>query len=375
MTEVQAQAEVKTSPLHEAHVAAKAVMVELHGWLLPSSFGDAATEYSAVRDGGAGLLDLSSRARINVSGSEAIPFLNGLVTNDVKALELGSWMHAAFPNVQGRLLGMVRVLHRADGFLLDMEPVVQAAVLNVISKFTLAGDFRVADLTDAQTTISIQGTRAAEIIRTVLGSAAADVERNRIVEVQWKDGSLSVIRATHTAEDGFDIFISSADAAALWEALVTAGAQPVGFEVLETLRIEAGIPRHGIDMSETNVVLENGIDEAVSYTKGCYLGQEIIARIHWRGHVAKRLVGLLADSGVVIQAGDVVNSVEGKNVGTVTSVAASPQLGRAVALAMIKYDYLQAGTPVTILSNDTKYPAITADLPLVHGSWSSAVLS
>jgi folate-binding protein YgfZ len=294
-----------------------------------------------------------------------------LITNDVKALEPGSWMHAAFPNVQGRLVAMVRVLNRADGFLLDMEPVVQDAVLNVISKFTMAGDFHVTDLTQDQTTISVQGSRAAEIIRTVFGASAADVEHNRISEVHWNDGSLGIIRATHTAEDGFDIFISSTGAAALWEALVTAGAQPIGFDALETLRIEAGIPRHGIDLSEANVVLENGIDEAVSYTKGCYLGQEIIARIHWRGHVAKRLFGLVAESGVAIQAGDGVRSMEGKNIGTVTSVAASPQLDRTVALAMIKYDYLQAGTAVTILSNDNEYPAATSELPLVQGSWKS----
>jgi folate-binding protein YgfZ len=371
MAEVQAQAEVKRSPLHDTHAAANAVMVERDGWLLPSSYGDAAVEYSAVREGGAGLIDLSSRARINVSGSEAVQFLNGLITNDVKALEQGSWMHAAFPNVQGRLLAMVRVLHRADGFLLDMEPVVQGAVLNVISKFTLAGDFHVTDLTDDQTTISIQGARAADIVRTVLGDGAAHVEPNRISEIEWMGGSLSVIRATHTAEDGFDLFIASTGAAALWEALATAGATPVGFDVLETLRIEAGIPRHGVDMSEANVVLENGIDEAVSYTKGCYLGQEIIARIHWRGHVAKQLFGLVADSGVTIQAGDAVRSVEGKNIGTVTSVAVSPKLDRTVALAMIKYDYLKAGTPVTILSNDIEQPATTAELPLLKGSWSS----
>src|SRR5438874_12021131 len=115
------------------------------------------TEYSAVRDGGAGLIDLSARGRIIVSGSEAVMFLNGLITNDMKTLAANTWMPAAFANVQGRLLAVVRVIHREDGFLIDTEDVTHDTVLKILERFTLAGDFRITDVTNETVSLSIQG--------------------------------------------------------------------------------------------------------------------------------------------------------------------------------------------------------------------------
>src|SRR6478672_8602489 len=114
-------------------------------------------DYAAVREGGAGLIDLSSRGRILVSGSEAVMFLNGLITNDIKNLALNSWMAAAFANVQGRLLAAVRIAHREDGFLIDTEEATRESVMKLIERFTLAGDFRVTDLTGTTAQFSVQG--------------------------------------------------------------------------------------------------------------------------------------------------------------------------------------------------------------------------
>jgi folate-binding protein YgfZ len=369
MPEVTEQIEIKKSVLDETHRRLGAELLERDGWLLPASYGDVEGEYAAVRAGGAGLIDLSQRARIRVSGAEAVMFLNGLVTNDVKTLEAGAWMPAAFPNVQGRLLAHVRVLHVADGFLFDMEARTREAVLKTLERFTLAGDFRVSDVTLEIVNISVQGASAAEIVSKVLGGEAAGVARGRVAGVEWSGQPVSVIRATHTAEDGFDLFTSAAQAQALWDALMKAGASPVGFEALEILRVEAGLPRFGVDIDETNVVLETGLDEAVSFTKGCYIGQEIIARIHWRGHVAKRLAGIMVDEDDAIQSGDKVRAMDGKEIGRVTSTVHSPHLKRRVALGIIKYDYLAPGTQVWIISNEKEYPARIASLPFVRGSW------
>ncbi len=330
---------------------------------------DVMAEYAAVREGGAGLIDLGARGRINVSGSEAVQFLNGLITNDVKTLDEGAWMHAAFPNAQGRLLASVRVLHRADGFLFDTEAATRQVALKTLERFTLAGDFRVTDLTDDLSAISLQGARAAEIVASVLGEEAASVKRGHIVEAHWSGQALHVIRATHTGEDGFDLFVNGAAENALRDVLTGAGAQPVGSEALETLRIEAGLPRFGVDLDETNIVLEAGQDEAVSFTKGCYIGQEIIARIHWRGHVAKRLAGLMLDEAGAIRNGDRVRSAEGKEIGRVTSTAFSPRLNRTVALGLIKYDFLANGTEAIVVSDDAEHRAHIKQLPLVAGGW------
>jgi folate-binding protein YgfZ len=370
MSEAVEQIGVRESTLLEAHRRLGASLSERDGWLLPESYGDAVAEYKAVREGGAALIDISSRGRVEVSGTEAVQFLNGLVTNDVKALAEGAWMTAAFPNAQGRLLAFVRVINRKTGFLFDMEAVTRERIFKTLERFTLAGDFRVADLTEELAALSLQGTRAAEIISATFGSEAASVARGRVITASFNNKDVDVIRATHTGEDGFDLFVKAEHAASLFEALIAAGARAVGFEALETLRVEAGLPRHGVDMDETNVVLETGLDEAVSYTKGCYIGQEIIARIHWRGHVAKRLAGLSLEEGFEVKPGAKVRTIDGKEIGRLTSVAFSPRLNKAIALAYVKYDYLSPGTQVRVVVNEEVECAATlSELPFVRGSW------
>src|SRR6185369_15391649 len=220
-------------------------------------------EYAAVRDGGVGSIDLSDRGRISVSGAEAVMFLNGLITNDLKTLGENRWMPAAFPNVQGRLLAAVRVIRRRDDILLDTEAVTRDKVMKLVERFTLAGDFKVRDLTDETRQISFQGRSASELIEKIYGAT------NLPPDGVWQNDDVTIVRATHTGEDGFDVI----------GAAVSDDATAVSKEVAEILRIEAGIARYGVDMDETNVVTETNLDDAVSYTKGCYLGQEIIVRI------------------------------------------------------------------------------------------------
>jgi folate-binding protein YgfZ len=183
---------------------------------------------------------------------------------------------------------------------------------------------------------------------------------------------VTVIRATHTSEDGFDLFAGAAEAGALRDALAGAGARPAGQEALEVLRVEAGLPRYGVDASDANVVLEV-VDEAeaVSYTKGCYAGQEIIARIHWRGHVAKRLAGAVFDRDAEPPSdARLRDCAQGREAGRITSSVFSPRLRRRVALALVKYDFLAPGTELKLFSGDAEVCAAhVADLPLVRGGW------
>jgi folate-binding protein YgfZ len=301
------------------------------------------TEYEAVRDGGAGVIDLSAaRGRIRVSGSEATMFLNGLITNDVKNLAQNRWMPAVFPTVQGRLIGAVRVIRGAEpGFLIDTETASHDAVLKTISRFTLAGDFKVADLTSETALLTVQGNQAAEIVEKVTG--VSDLPENGVAE---KDG-MTIVRATHTGEDGFDVIIDSSRKAELQQALETAGAQPVGEDTFEILRVEAGIARFGQDMDETNVVPETNLDDAVSFTKGCYVGQEIIVRIKHRGHPAKKLTSLRFETDQQVEPGAVILSKENQEIGHVTSAVVSPRLG-SIGLGYVRYEHLAEGTQVVV---------------------------
>ena len=304
--------------------------------------------YEAVRDGGAGLIDLSERGLIRVSGSEAPMFLNGLVTNDMKSLAESRWMPAVFPTVQGRLIGVVRIVRLKDGFLIDTERASHDAVLKTISRFTMAGDFKVTDVTDESAIVSLQGKRAGEVVEKVLNTIVTDLPRNGVNEHE----GVTIIRATHTAEDGFDLVFDANRAAEMRPALLDAGATPVDQETFEILRIEAGIARFGRDMDETNVVPELNLEDAVSYTKGCYVGQEIIVRIKHRGHPAKKLVGLKADRPV--EPGAIV-----------TSAAVSPKVGN-IGLGYVRYEQVEPGTNVIV---DDDVQATVTELPFIRGSW------
>jgi folate-binding protein YgfZ len=274
-------------------------------------------------------------------------FLNGLVTNDVKSLAEYRWMPAVFPTVQGRLIGAVRIARLQDGFLIDTERASHDAVLKTISRFTMAGDFRVADLTDESVMLSVQGARAGEVVGKVVKGIGADLKRDEVSGVE----GVTVMRATHTAEDGFDLVVDLERATEFREKLVDAGATMVDEGTFEVLRIEAGIARFGRDMDETNVVPETNLDDAVSFTKGCYVGQEIIVRIKHRGHPAKKLVGLKADR--PLAPGSIV-----------TSAAVSPKVGN-IGLGYVRYESIEPGTKVDI----DGISATVTELPFIRGSW------
>ena len=275
-------------------------------------------------------------------------FLNGLVTNDMKSLAENRWMPAVFPTVQGRLIGVVRIARVKDGFLIDTELASHDAVLKTISRFTMAGDFKVTDFTDESVILSLQGKRAAEVVEKVLNTIVTDLPRNGVSEQE----GVTIIHATHTAEDGFDLIVDSTRADELRQALQDAGARPVDQETFEILRVEAGVARFGRDMDESNVVPETNLDDAVSYTKGCYVGQEIIVRIKHRGHPAKKLVGLKADR--PMEPGAIV-----------TSAVVSPKAGN-IGLGYVRYELMEPGTNV-IVDNDIN--ATVTELPFIRGSW------
>jgi folate-binding protein YgfZ len=296
----------------------------------------------------------------------------------MKTLAENHWMPAAFPNVQGRLIAATRILRIRDDltgknphptFLLDTEAVTHERLFKTIERFTMAGDFRVSDITSKTALLSVQGRRVAEIIGAVLGTPALAMPRDGIVQLEWQQNEVTVFRATHTAEDGFDLIVNLEQAAALWDALIQAGAQPVGHDALNVLRIEAGIPRYGQDMNETNVVTETNLDESVSYTKGCYVGQEIIARIKYRGHVAKKLSGVLFEREEQILAGTIILSDENRDIGRITSVTHSPKLKRTIALGYVRYEHLAPGKELRVRTGDNEVTAAVHELPFVHGSW------
>lgn len=279
---------------------------------------DFQNKYDRIRAGGTGFYE-QKRGLIAVWGREAVQFLNGLMTNDAAKLENNSPMPAAFPNAQGRLLATVRVLKKDDKILFETEAETREKVFNNLFRFTFAGDFFVEDLSENYRYFAIQ-------------NSPPEFQNAEAVEFQNRGGT--------------DYFVPTESAEDFVNGLKSQNAVEISDELYEVLRIENGAPLYAVDMDETTIVPELGIDELISYQKGCYIGQEIIARIHFRGHVAKQLTGLILESEA--KPNDELKSPDGKNAGRITSVTFSPALGKFIALAYVRYDYLAEDTELKI---------------------------
>ena len=298
--------------------------------------------YNHIRSGGTGFIELP-RGLFAVWGKEAVQFLDGMVTNDMKTLSDGAQMLAAFPNAQGRLLAAVRILRQGDRFLIETEEATREKVFSNLFRFTFAGDFFVEDL--------FEGYRFYELTFTPGTQASSPVSPQR-GESDLANGNL----VFHSYRSNATLVCVTNESADRFRNLVLAnGCIEISAAAYETLRIESGTPKYGVDMDENTIVPELGIDGMISYTKGCYIGQEIIARIHFRGHVAKELTGLIFDErrsskaetrpvASTPQLGGELTTADGKNAGRITSVVFSPKLGSNIALAFVRYDYLAEGT-------------------------------
>ena len=284
--------------------------------------------YNKIRENGTGFYE-QKRALIEVSGKEAVQFLNGLITNDVAKLADGSTMFAAFPNAQGRLLALVRVMRVGDKFLFETEQTTHEKIYQNLFRFTFAGDFFVEDLSEKYSYFSMENGK-------------------------WKMENVGLIEfKTHI---GADYFVPKNSAEHFQEELKNQNAIEISDELYEVLRIENGIPKYGVDIDETTIVPEIGLPDVINYNKGCYIGQEIIARIYFRGHIAKQLKGLILQSEPRAVANgqlpnlqnDELKSTEGKNAGRVTSITFSPKLQKTIALGYVRYDYLADGTELKI---------------------------
>ncbi len=290
---------------------------------------------------------------ISVAGSEAVMFLNGLITNDVAKLEENSWMLAAFPNAQGRLLAIVRVLRQDGKFLFITESITYEKVLKNLERFTLAGDFQVNDLTEKLLLVSVRGEKSAKVLGEVLDEDLTKFQKERVFHAKYKGAKITILNSVR--EKGLDIIAPKQQAKGLQFQLLKNGAEFISDDLREILRIENGVPKYGVDADETTIVPELGIENLISYQKGCYIGQEIIARIHFRGHIAKQLTGLILSEPPAVAGGlnspienAELKSLDGKNAGKITSVTFSPALEKYIALAYVRYDFLAEGTELKI---------------------------
>ena len=303
-----------------------------------------------------------------MSGKDRAGYLQGLLTNDIEALRPGTGCYAAWLTPQGRMLTDLHVLEAGDMMLLDVPLKVRELVLQRLDQFLFSEDVQLGDLTDVLRGVSVHGTQAAGTIEAVVDFGVkpdiANWEPYRNTRAEFTATPVVVARIDQLGVPGFTIYVEAAREADLIAALERAGAITVGEAAFDAARVEAGYPLFGVDMDDDIIPLEAGIEpRAISFTKGCYVGQEVIIRVLHRGHgrVARRLVGLRVQDGALPARGTRIHA-DGRDVGFVTSAAESPRLG-TISLAYVHRDFVEPGTSVEIESGEGRTPATVSALP------------
>lgn len=337
------------TPLAVWQVAHGAVMIDDRGIELPERFTDPLEEYRAVRET-AGLIDLGFRAQVKMTGEDRVSFLQGMISNDVKSLKPGGGCLATLLTEQGRIVADVRVYVCEQHLWLDVDVRIKEKLIETLSRFIIADDVEMEDLTEAQTVIGIQGPLSSQVLTSV-GVSLALANEFQHDEAEIAGSPVHVVRVSDTGEEGYELLVSHELVQKVWRILLEAGSslglRPVGLTALTMLRIEAGIPWYGIDMDENRIVLEVGLDQAISFKKGCYLGQEVVERASARGHINRKLSGLVIQGDELPVSGDKLWH-DTQEVGWVTSVARSPRLGQPIALGYVRRAQLAAGTQLRI---------------------------
>src|SRR6266446_2131181 len=313
-------------------------------------FGDARAEFQALLSD-CGLYDLSSRAKIAVTGGDRVRWLNGMATNNVRDLAPGHGVYAFLLNAQGRIQADLYIFQRGDSLLVDTERGQREKVLRLFDHYIIADDVEIADVSEKLTALGLTGPECRRVLERA-GIAATDLPPMQFADVAWQQQMpVTLLRSGEEAPESWQLWIAPEHAGELWNALLKAGSRPTGTTALNLFRISRGIPQFGVDIRERDLPQETGQTRALNFTKGCYLGQEIVERIRSRGAVHRQFTafvveGTLPEPGAKILAGE----KEEKEVGEITSSAILPLPGgdRPVALGYLRREAaekdLRAGT-------------------------------
>jgi folate-binding protein YgfZ len=337
-----------------------ATLAERFGWTVPVDYGDAVAEARAVREG-VGLADRSDRGKVQLAGPDRVAFLQALVSNDVTAVQPGRGVYTLALNHKGQIVAEFPLLPWDETLLLTVEPEERAFVVGWLRRYKLRRKVEIRDVTETVGLLTLVGPAAPASLAAWLGESLL-LGRDEVAERTWHGAPLLVAGNRDLGEVGYDLYLPVDHAEAAWETLLTLGAaRPVGRTAWEALRIEAGTPRYGPELNEATLPPEARLEErAISYTKGCYPGQEIIARIKNRGQVNRFLRGLRFEAGPVPAAGAVLR-IGDRQVGAITSATFSPTLGVPIALAYLRRE-IALGDRVEL---DDGRAATVVNLPFV----------
>ena len=388
------------SPLYRIHQSLSAKFTEVHGWEMPAHYGDPAAEHLAVRSN-AGIMDMTHRGKVRVSGKDRTKFLQNILSQDINKLTPGNGGHAALLNTKGHMLAYMRIFSDEDSFLIDTEPGEADKIIQILNRYLFRENVKIEDVTLKHGLMTLQGPISRDIISSTCGTDIKEMTDCSHINITINGLSCKVVRTAYTGEEGYDIYMSWDDMQTAWETirstiisskiplsppfskgetfppLVKGGEggfeqgysdriTPFGHAAYNSLRIEAGIPLYSIDMDEDTIPIEANLDHAISYTKGCYVGQETIARINFKGHVNRILTGFSIEGDIIPVKNDRIYTVTENtehDIGVITSACFSPTLNKSIAIGYLRIGYNEPGAQVHIDSKPHKISAVVTVIP------------
>jgi folate-binding protein YgfZ len=306
-----------------------------------ADYGDVRGEFHALL-AGCGIYDLGWRSKIVLTGEDRVRWLNGMISNNVRDLAPGHGVYAFLLNAQGHIQADLYAFQRGGEVLVDAERSQRDRILQLFEHYIIADDVEVADVSDRIIALGLTGPESRGVLERA-GTPVLELTWLQFADLQWKDTGITVLHSGEEARDSWQVWIAPEHFSLLWDALIKAGARPTGAAALNLFRIARAIPQFGVDIRERDLPQETGQMRALSFTKGCYLGQEIVERIRSRGAVHRQFHSFLAE-GPLPEPGTKIQA-EGKDVGEITSgaVLPLPEGDRAIALGYLRREAVGKG--------------------------------
>ena len=284
---------------------------------------------------GCGVFDLDCRAKVEITGSHRVRWLNSMISNNVRDLPAGQGVYGFLLTPQGRIQGDLYAYQRGDSLLLDLDVAQLEKVLGILRRYIIMDDVKLTDVSGNLKAIGLAGPRSGPVLKGA-GIDIVELQPLQFAEFVWRENKVTVVRSDNPLVHSFELWVAPEQRSSLWDALVAAGAAPVSSSAVELLRIASAIPRYGQDIRDRDLPQETGQQRALSFTKGCYIGQEIVERIRSRGSVHRQFSGFEIEGPLPVPGTKV--QADGKDAGEITSAAYLPVENgdRAVALGYIR---------------------------------------
>lgn len=357
---------MKRTSLYEIHHTLGATFTDQYeDWQLVGHFTDSYREHQAVRDS-VGVIDLSHRGRLRLTGSDRAAYLHRIISNDVEGLAVGEGNYATILTNRGKIIADMKVCVFEGAIGIETNAEMRSILYQELDKYLIADDVTIEDFTERTGAIGVHGPKSAELLEHTYGFDVRDLPEYHSVVDEIDGRRIVCVRANETGEVGYNLCTASESIEWLWDTILTKGrafsAEPVGLTALNSLRVEAGIPRCGAELGDSIFPGEAELENAISYEKGCYIGQEIVARMKYRGHPNRLLRGFEIAGDIPPQNGG--RLLDGDNeIGWITSALVSPTFDMPIAMGYVRTAFTDEDSEVEVETETGRVKARVQLLP------------